>query len=417
MNIVLLLEAGPADKGMLFRVPAGFLKYYIQNKHYWDYRGDVESQLGGRSARMQNAKVLGGGSSVNAMVHIRGQKEDYDDWGKTTGINDLNGETFWQIFNELEANNTFGGEGHGVDGPLHVSNPVKLDSLSHAFVAAAQEAGLPYNPDFNSGRQNGVGFYQLNTTKARRWSAVDAFLRPLAGNDKLTILQEALVERILFEGTKAVGVRYSRKGKTTDVHLRSDVILSAGAIGSPKILMLSGIGDGEALKEHGIDVVHDNKAVGANLIDHCEAPIAAYTHDKLGYYGYDKGPKSWLAGLQYLAFKTGAAASNGVEAGGFFSVGEATPDRPNIQIFAVPGIYLDKDATSVPESHGITLNACLLHPKSRGSVRLDSADPSAMPRIITAFLSDHNDFNTMIAGLRKLRQVLDQPPPAEPFEK
>jgi choline dehydrogenase len=406
---VLLIEAGPEDKGFLFRVPAGFLKYYVQNKHYWDYRAENEDQLCGRAPRMQNAKVLGGGSSVNAMVNIRGQKEDYDDWGSITGINDLNGETFWRILHDLEKNNTFGGSGHGLEGPLHVSNPITVNTLSHAFVAAAQEAGLPYNPDFNSGDQTGVGFYQLNTTNARRWSAVDAFVRPLKNDKRLTVLHSALVERIIFENKIAVGVSYRHNDQIKTANATRDVILSAGAIASPKVLMHSGIGDAASMKEKGIAVVHHNPAVGENLVDHCEAPIAAYTHGKLGYYGADSGIKSWIAGAQYLAFKTGPAASNGVEAGGFFSTDSAST-RPDIQIFSVPGIYLDKDATDIPESYGVTLNACLLRPKSRGYVKLASDNPEDMPLIRTNFLKDPEDMAKMVSALKTLRQILEQSP-------
>ncbi|AXT36248.1 sorbosone dehydrogenase [Phaeobacter sp. LSS9] len=406
---VLLIEAGPEDKGPLFRIPAGFLKFYVKNKHYWDYRAEDEPQLGDRGPRMQNAKVMGGGSSVNAMVHIRGQKQDFDDWGTSTGINDLNGETFWDIYSELEANNTFGGEGHGVSGPLHVSNQITVDTLSHAYVASAQGAGLPYNPDFNSGDPEGVGFYQTNTTQSRRWSAVDAFIRPLKNDKRLTIMHSSLVERIEFEGKKAVGVRVSQAGRSQSIKCSKEVILSAGAIASPKILMLSGIGPAKALQSHGIDVVHDNANVGANLIDHCEAPIAAYTHDKLGYFGMDRGIKSMLAGVQYLAFKTGPAASNGVEAGGFFKSSPKV-DRPDMQIFAVPGIYLDKDATNIEESYGLTLNACILRPKSRGFVGLASANPEDLPSIRTGFLSDSYDMDTMIRGLKKMREIMQREP-------
>jgi choline dehydrogenase len=358
---------------------------------------------------MQNAKVLGGGSSVNAMVHIRGQKEDYDEWGKLTGINDLNGETFWQIFHELEANNTFGGEAHGVSGPLHVSNPTKLDSLSHAFVASAQGAGLPYNSDFNSGKPEGVGFYQLNTRDTRRWSAVDAFIRPIKDNPLLTIMPDTFVERVVFEGNNATGVVARTHEGSTTLSCSRDVILCSGAISSPKLLMLSGIGSAKTLTKHGIEVLHENDNVGRNLIDHCEAPIAAYTHEPLGYYGLDRGPRSWLAGLQYLAFKTGPAASNGVEAGGFFK-STNNRDRPDIQIFSVPGIYLDKDATDIEESHGLTLNACLLRPESRGEISLRSSDPAQLPVIKTGFLTAESDRKTMIQALRKLREIFEQEP-------
>lgn len=406
---VLLLEAGPEDKGILFRIPAGFLKYYTTNQFYWPYRGGVEAALGNRSPRMQNGKVLGGGSSVNAMVHIRGTRADYDDWALATGINDLNGDTMFGLMSELEDNAVFGGEGHGSGGPLHVSNQTRIDALSQAFVAAAQNAGMPYNPDFNSDDQNGVGFYQLNTKGVRRWSAVDAFLRPLAKNPNLKVETGAHVDRVLFQGKDTKGVRYRKSGKEIEVSASNSVILAAGAIGSPKILMQSGIGNGRALQALGVNVVHDNRNVGAHLIDHCEAPVAAYTKARMGYFGLDSGWRSWLAGMQYLAFGTGPAASNGVEAGGFMST-TGNPGRPDIQVFSVPGIYLDKDITDVEAGPGITLNACLLRPKSRGWVRLASRDPGALPEIRTNFLSEDEDLETILKALRKLRSVFDQEP-------
>jgi len=406
---VLLLEAGPEDKGILFRIPAGFLKYYVTNQNYWPYRGVVEESLGNRAPRMQNGKVLGGGSSVNAMVHIRGTRADYDDWAQATGINDLNGDTMFELMSDLENNAVFGGEGHGNGGLLHVSNQTHIDALSQAFVAAAQNGGLPYNPDFNSDGQNGVGFYQLNTKGVRRWSAVDAFLRPLSKDPNLKIVTDAHVERVLFQGKEAKGIRYRKSGEAVEVSASKSVILAAGAIGSPKILMQSGIGDGAALRELGIDVTHDNANVGANLIDHCEAPVAAYTKARMGYYGMDSGWRSWLAGMQYLAFGTGPAASNGVEAGGFMSTTGDT-ERPDIQVFSVPGIYVDKDVTDVKPGPGITLNACLLRPKSRGWVRLLDKDPDTLPEIRTNFLAEDDDLETLVVALRKLRALFDQEP-------
>jgi len=406
---VLLLEAGQEDKSMLFRVPAGFLKFYINNQNYWPYRGAIEASLGNRAPLMQNGKVLGGGSSVNAMVHIRGTRADYDDWATATGINDLNGDTMFALMSELENNAVFGGGAHGNKGPLYVSNNGQIDALSSAFVAAAQNAGFPYNPDFNSGQQDGVGFFQLNTKGNRRWSAVDAFLRPLIRDENLKIETDAPVDYINFEDNVAKGVRYRKGNQSIDVRATKSVILSAGAIASPKILMQSGIGDGAALREHGIEVRQDNRNVGAHLIDHCEAPVAAYTKDRMGYFGLDSGWRSWIAGLQYMVFGTGPAATNGVEAGGFFSTTGDT-GRPDIQIFAVPGIYVDKDIKDVAPGAGITLNACLLRPKSRGSVRLSSKDPSVVPEIRSGFLSDEADIETLRRGLHRLRGVFDQAP-------
>lgn len=402
---VLLLEAGPQDKGMFFRMPAGFLKYYTTNSFYWPYRGEKEAQLEGKSPRLQNGKVLGGGSSVNAMVYIRGNPRDYDHWADLTGEATWNGANAWSTFRALENNSILGAPHHGVTGPLYVSPPRHTNELSHAFVAAAQEAGIPFSADFNSGNQTGVGLYQLTTRGGQRWSAVDAFIRPLVDDKRLDLVLNAEVERIIIEGNTAKGVRYSANGTTFEQRCDAEVIISAGAIASPKLLMLSGIGPADDLSTHGIKPQIDLPGVGANFMDHCEVPVAAYTHEPLGYYGVDRGVKSWMAGLQYLLYKTGPVASNGVEAGGFFNTDDESLD-PNIQIFAVPGIYLDKDVTDVKASHGVTLNACLVQPKSRGTVTLRSADPKDHPKIVTGFLSDDSDMETMIKGVRRMRDIL-----------
>lgn len=406
---VLLLEAGPEDRGMFFRMPAGFLKYYTTNSFYWPYRAEQEEQLGGKAARLQNGKVLGGGSSVNAMVYIRGNPRDFDAWAAMTGEAAWNGENAWATYRGLERNSLFGAPHHGVRGPLHVSPQAHTNELTLAFVAAAQEAGLPFNPDFNGDRQTGVGLYQLTTRTHRRWSAVDAFIHPILGNPDFDLVTGAEVERILLAGTRAVGVRYKKDGEVVEQRCDEEVILSAGAIASPKLLMLSGIGPAEAVARHAIEPVVDLPGVGANFIDHCEVPVAAYTRKRLGYYGVDKGMRSWLAGLQYLLFKTGPVASNGVEGGGFFHTDGEDAD-PNIQIFAVPGIYLDKDVTDISPGAGITLNACLVQPKSRGRVTLRSADPSDLPHIVTGFLSHQDDLDTMIKGVRRLREVFSCEP-------
>ncbi|MGH6858758.1 MAG: GMC family oxidoreductase, partial [Phyllobacterium sp.] len=278
------------------------------------------------------------------------------------------------------------------------------NELSYAFVAAAQEAGIPFSADFNGGHQNGAGLYQLTTRMARRWSAVDAFIRPLVDDARLEVLTDVEVEGVVFDGDKARGVRYVRDGATVEQRCDAEVILSAGAIATPKLLMLSGLGAADELSGLGIKSLVDLPGVGANFMDHCEVPVAAYTREPLGYYGVDKGVKSWLAGLQYLLCKTGPVASNGVEAGGFFHTDDDSLD-PNIQIFAVPGIYLDKDVTDVRPGHGITLNACLVQPNSRGTVRLRSVNPKDHPKIVTGFLSDEGDMETMIKGVRKMRDI------------
>lgn len=406
---VLLLEAGPRDKGVLFRIPAGFLKYYVTNRFYWPYAGEPEPQLAGRAPRLQNGKVLGGGSSVNAMVHVRGNRCDFDLWEEMTGDAAWGAEAAWRTYAALEANEVLGAPHHGVTGPLHVSNPRYTDVLSRAFVAAAQGAGHAFNADFNGERQAGVGFYQLNTRDARRWSAVDAFLRPLAADGRLTLRTGVEVQRILVEKGRAVGVVYMRDGELHEVRSEGDIILSAGAIASPKLLMLSGIGPADHLRANGIPVLHDLPGVGANFMDHVEAPVAAFTREPLGYYKTDSGWRSWLAGLRYLLFRDGPASSNGVEAGGFIR-SDGTAAEPDLQLFAVPGIYLDKDTPNPPKGYGITLNACLLRPKSRGRIELRSANPADTPRIFTSFLKDPEDMETMLRGLGLVREILRQEP-------
>lgn len=406
---VLLLEAGPQDKGLLFRIPAGFLKYYVTNRFYWPYVGEPEPQLAGRAPRLQNGKVLGGGSSVNAMVHVRGNRGDFDVWQEMTGDPAWGADAAWRTYAALEANEVLGAPYHGVTGPLHVSNPRYTDVLSRAFVAAAQGAGHAFSADFNGERQTGVGFYQLNTRNARRWSAVDAFVRPLAADPRLTLRTGVEVQRILLDKGRAVGVVYMRDGQRHEVRAQGDIILSAGAIASPKLLMLSGIGPADHLRSRDIPVLHDLPGVGTNFMDHVEAPIAAFTRDPLGYYKADSGWRSWLAGLRYLLFKDGPAASNGVEAGGFIR-SDGRAGEPDLQLFAVPGIYVDRDTPNPPTGYGITLNACLLRPKSRGRIELRSASAADTPRIFTNFLKDPEDMETMLRGLGLLREILRQEP-------
>jgi choline dehydrogenase len=299
---------------------------------------------------------------------------------------------------------------HGVSGPLKVSHLGQHSAMSRAFVQAMQEQGIPYTADFNGTRQSGVGFMQhtIDWTTRRRCSAVDAFLRPVLSHPNLAVLTETTVTRIRLERGRATGVELAGAFGSETIFADAEVILAAGTYSTPKLLMLSGIGSADELSRHGIEVVADLPGVGKNLQDHHEVPIVAATSGAFGYFGQDRGLAMLSHGLQYMLFKSGAVTTTGVEACAFID-----PDggaRPTIQLYCVPTVYLDRDVSGVEPTHGVTLNPCLLRPKARGSVRLASADPAALPLVDPQFFGDPDDLRLTIAGLRFARMILATSP-------
>ena len=406
---VLLLERGPREYARLMRMPAGYLKYLAREDFLEMHKTTPQPQLDGRAPIVPQARVLGGGSSVNAMVYMRGQREDYDGWDDFLG-----GDSGWSYadmlphFRGMERNTKFNDAWHGIDGRLWVSDPGYTCEMTEAFILAAQGAGVPYNPDFNGARQAGVGIMQHTIGRNARCDAVRAFLAPLDGDARLSVVTNALVTRIVFEGARAVGVEYRSGGKAETARAAAAVLVAAGTYNTAKLLMLSGIGPADHLRELGIAVRSDLPGVGENLQDHHEVPVIAATNRAVGYFGEDRGWPMLRNGIQFLAFRTGPVTTTGIEACAFYD-----PDggeRPIIQLYCAPIVYLDRDVTDLRPTHGVTLTSCLLRPKARGRVWLRSADPNDKPWVDARFFGDPEDLRLTIASIRFARTLLATDP-------
>jgi choline dehydrogenase len=395
---VLLLEAGPPDVNENIHVPLGYLQL-AGTEVDWDYHSAPEHECDHRRITLPRGRVLGGSSSINAMVYIRGNRRDYDEWG----VAGWSAADLLPYFVKAEDNERGASRWHGAGGPLPVSEERSHNKISHAFVDAGEQAGLARNDDFNGDEQDGVGMYQVTQRGGMRASAAVAYLHPAAERANLTVMPYMHVRRILFEGTRAVGVLASQLGQEQELRAEREVILCGGAYNSPQLLMLSGIGPAEHLTMREIEVLLDQPAVGANLSDHAAAQLVWTTPE----------PESLLLALeppaleQYEATQTGPFASNLAEAGGFARVGDGAP-APDTQFHLAP-VHIVDEGLSDPEAHGVWASPCLLTPHSRGSVRLLSKDPTAKPVVHNAFYTEGDDVQRMIAGLRLLLDICAQP--------
>jgi choline dehydrogenase-like flavoprotein len=419
---VLLLEAGYSHRHPILDMPPGIFKM-IKGSKFMRYHQTVpQEHLDGRVHDVPQANVLGGGSSVNAQVYMRGRPSDYDEWHDLLrGENDYPGWGWKDVlphFRGMEGNNRLHDERHGADGPLLVSDPGHINDLSRWFVQAMQALGEPYNHDFNGPTQRGVGFYQFMNRLGKRSSAAYAFIAPLADDPRLTIRLNARVRRVEIENGRAVGVTYrDAKGVDRSVFADGEVILASGALVTPQLLMLSGIGPADQLKQHGIRALVDLPGVGENLIDHPEVPIISMVSGKYGYYKQGVGWRMLLNGLHFKLFKTGPILSAGVEAGAFVNPADLTAE-PTIQAFCVPIVYLDRDTLGlVEDTYGLTVTTVVVKPKSRGYVRLRSDDPDAMPLVSPNLLSHPDDARAMIDGQRYFLRVFRTSPLAERIKK
>jgi len=402
---VLLLEGGHSNRHPLLDMPPGIFKM-INGSRFMQYHTTVpQPHLNGRAHDIPQANVLGGGSSVNAQVYMRGRPSDYDAWDATLRGNNDGADWSWNAvlkhFRGMEDNDRLNNAQHGFGGPMQVSDPGYIDQMSRWFVQAVQGMGEPYNPDFNGPSQRGVGFYQFMNRHGRRSSAAYAFLSPLQGDPRLTLRLHARVERIVIENGRAVGVVWRDKaGVQRQSFARGEIILTAGALITPKLLMLSGIGPADHLRDHAIAVVANLPGVGQNLIDHPEVPIIATANGPYGYFRQGEGWRMVLNGLQFWLFKAGRILSAGVEAGAFVNPDDPTAE-PTIQAFCVPIVYLDRDTLSLVENtYGLTVTTVVVKPKSRGEVRLRSANPADMPLVSPNLLHHPADMAAMIAGQR-----------------
>lgn len=407
---VCLIEAGGKDSNPLIHMPVGFAKM-TQGPLTWGLVTTPQKHANNREIVYAQARVLGGGSSINAEIFTRGHPSDYDRWAEEEGAEGWAFKDIRKYFLRSEGNTILSGAWHGTDGPLGVSNIPDPNPMTRAFVQSCQEAGMPYNPDFSGAVQEGAGVYQTTTRGNRRCSAAVGYLRPAMGRKNLTVVTGALVLRILVEGRRAVGVEYVTGGAPQVARADSEVIVTSGAIGSPKLMMLSGIGPAAHLKDHGIKVVQDLPGVGQNLNDHFGVDIVAELkgHDSLDKYG--KPHWALWAGLQYVLFNSGPVTSNVVEGGAFwYADGAGSKPCPDLQFHFLAGAGAEAGVPSVPKgSSGITLNSYTLRPKARGSVTLRSSDPRAMPLVDPNFLGHPDDLRVSTEGVKISREIFSQP--------
>jgi choline dehydrogenase-like flavoprotein len=410
---VLLLEAGGTDNNPLFSMPAGFAKM-TKGIAAWGYSTVPQRHLGGRILRYTQAKVLGGGSSINAQVYTRGNARDYDGWA-AVGASGWSYADVLPYFKRAEDNQRFVDLYHARGGPLGVSVPINPLPISEAFLRAGQEYGIPYNPDFNGVRQPGVGHYQVTVRDARRCSTATAYLKPAQRRPNLTIFTDAHSTRIVIESGRAVGIELARREQREIVRAEREVIVASGAIGSPRLLMQSGIGPADHLKSVGVEPMHDLPEVGENLQDHLDLYAIAECRGDFTYDSYAKLHRTIWAGLEYLAFKRGPVASTLFETGGFWFADAAAKSQewPDLQFHLGLGSGIEAGVEKLRNA-GVTLNSAFLRPHSRGTVRLASADPFAMPLIDPNYWSNGRDRAAALEGLRIAREILRQPA-LEPF--
>jgi len=419
---VLLLEAGHSHRHPLLDMPPGIFKMINGSKFMRYHQTVPQAHLDGRVHDIPQGHVLGGGSSVNAQVYIRGRPSDYDAWDDVLrGENDSPGWRWPDVlphFRAMEGNNRFSDERHGADGPLLVSDPGHVDDLSRWFVQSVQSLGEPFNPDFNGSAQRGVGFYQFMNRRGKRSSAAYAFIAPLRDDPRLVVRLNASVRRIDIAHGRAVGVTWhDAKGAEHRAFADGEVIVAAGALVTPQLLMLSGIGGADQLRSHGIDCLADLPGVGENLIDHPEVPIVAAASGRHGYYQQGVGWRMLVNGLQFKLFGTGLITSSGVEAGAFVNPLDPTAE-PSIQAFCVPIVYVDRDTRDlVKDGYGVTVTTVVVKPKSRGFVRLRSADPADMPLVSPNLLQHPDDARAMVAGQRFFLRALQSGPLAQRVER
>ena len=401
---VTLLEAGGSDRHPLIHIPAGFARM-TRGITSWGWSTVPQKHLNGRVLWYTQARVLGGGSSINAQIYTRGHRADYDGWAKA-GCEGWSYREVLPYFKRAEDNQRFDDDYHARGGPLGVSDPVAPLPVCEAWFEAAGSLGIPFNPDFNGVRQEGVGHYQLTQRNARRSSAATAYLGPARGRRNLAVRTDARVLRVLVEGSRAVGVEIAGKAGVETLRAHREVIVSCGAIGSPVLLLRSGIGPAEHLRRTGVPVVHDLPGVGSNLHDHlnlftiCEC-TGAHTYD-----AYAKLPMAAWAGLRYALLRNGPAASSLFETGGFWRVGPGA-GRPDVQLHLGLGSGIEAGVVKL-ERAGVTLNSAYLQPESRGSVRLASPDPADAPLIDPNYWAEPNDRAMAFRGLRLAREIMRQ---------
>ena len=402
---VVLLEEGRRDNHPFIHIPATFVRILGTQRSFM-YTTEPEPGANNRVLTVPQGRTLGGGSSLNAMLYIRGQAEDYDTW-RDLGCEGWGYADVLPVFRRSEGNERLSGTYHGTRGPLKVSDLRHRHPISRAWVQAAQEAGYRYSDDFNGQVQEGVGFFQTTTFQGRRGSTAATYLKAVRDNPLLTLRTQCRVLGLMMEGTEAVGVRFvDSRGSVQEARAGAEVILSAGAIGTPKLLLLSGIGPAAEIERHRIPVVCNLPGVGENFQDHITASVYGVTDLPISLLGEDKGLRAVRHGLQYLLTRSGLLTSNVVESGGFLDT--AGTGRPDVQIHVTPALVSAEERKPMGR-HGVSINPCVLRPTSRGKVSLRSGDPSDRIVFVGNNLTTREDVDTLVRGLKASRRILRSP--------
>ncbi|MDG1353052.1 MAG: choline dehydrogenase [Sulfitobacter sp.] len=410
-NKVILLEAGGRDWNPWIHIPVGYFKTIHNPAVDWCYKTEPDPGLNGRSLDWPRGKVLGGSSSLNGLLYVRGQPQDYDRWRQMGNVG-WGWDDVLPLFKRAENNERGADEFHGDDGPLSVSNMRIQRPITDAWVAAAQAAGYPFNPDYNGETQEGVGFFQLTARNGRRCSTAVAYLNPARSRGNLQIITHAQVEKVVIEGKRATGVQYTDKSGTLHtLKAAKEIILSGGAINSPQLLMLSGIGEAEHLQDNGITVQADLKGVGKNMQDHLQARLVYKTHEPTLNDEVSSLLGQAKIGLRYITSRSGPMTMAASLATGFMKTRHDI-ETPDIQ-FHVQPLSAENPGKGADKFSAFTMSVCQLRPESRGEIRLASADGRAYPRIIPNYLSTQTDCQTVVAGVNIARRIARHAPLTE----
>ena len=407
---VLLLEAGPRDRNPWIHIPLGYAKTYVDPIVNWRFETEPQPQLNNRRLYLPRGKTLGGSSSINGMVYIRGNHGDYDEW-RQRGCEGWDWDSVLPFFKKAQNQTRGADEFHGVGGPLNVSDQPAQFELADAVLEACVQAGIPRNRDFNGAQQEGCGYYQTTTLKRRRWSAAQAYLRPARSRDNLVIRTGAHATRVLIENNRAVGVEFHTASGRETARARGEVIVSGGAYGSPQLLLLSGLGPAQHLQDVGVAVVRDMPAVGSNLHDHFNSYVAWRCSKAITLNDLERSKlRKVSAAMRYALFRSGPMASNGIHAG-VFTRSDPRLERPDIQLnmFEWSTLQRNRDGIVPHPFPGFTISPVHLRPDGRGTVRLASADPLAPPAVLFDYLRTDYDMQAVIFGIRLARKIAEQP--------
>jgi choline dehydrogenase len=403
---VLVVEAGPQDLSIFIHMPAAFAYPLAGTKYNWHYESEPEPFLNNRRMHCPRGRVIGGSSSINGMVYVRGHAFDYDAWARRPGLENWSYFHCLPYFKKSETRLKGGDAYRGSNGPLFVTTGACRNPLYGAFIEAGRQAGYPVTEDMNGFQQEGLGPMDMTTYKGRRWSAARAYLRPAQRRPGLEVRPRCLVTRILFEGRRAVGIEYARRGRLETVRARREIIVSGGAINSPQTLLLSGIGNGDELKQLGIPVIQHLPGVGENLQDHIEAYVQYECKQPITLFSATNPLAKLKIGIEWMLTGKGLGGTNHFEAGGFIR-SEAGVLHPDLQYHFLP-MAVSYDGTSAAKGHGYQAHIGPMRPTSRGYVKLKSADPRQHPRVLFNYMQTEQDRKEMRAGIRLTREIFSQ---------